>query len=66
MPLSQGWYKMPYDIVKRSGEKPWKIIKRETGEQVGESETRELAESSVKARLAGDHGWKPTGKPREG
>ena len=51
---------MPYRIVKRQGAKPWKIINSDTGEQVGESESREDAESSIRARLAGEHGWKPT------
>jgi len=53
---------MPYSIVKRSGEKPYKIINKETGKIVGSSATKAKAESSIKARLAGEHGWKPTKK----
>jgi hypothetical protein len=41
---------MPYEIRKGTGEKPYKIINKNTGEQVGSSKTREEAEASVKAR----------------
>lgn len=53
---------MPYKIVK-SGEK-FKIVKKTTGEVVGTSATREKALSSINARLAGEHGWRP--KKRKG
>jgi hypothetical protein len=43
---------MPYKVVKRSGERPWKIIKTTTGEVVGSSKTKEDAEASVRARYA--------------
>ena len=43
---------MPYKIVKRKGDKPWKIVKSNTGEVVGSSTTKAKAESSVKARYA--------------
>ena len=50
---------MPYKIVKRDG---YDIINKETGKKVGHSTTRAKAEASVRARLAGEHGWKPTRK----
>lgn len=49
---------MPYTIVQGSGARPWKIKNRNTGEIVGTSLTKQDAEKSVRARLAGDHGWK--------
>jgi len=46
---------MPYAVVKRgNGEKPWKIIKKDTGEVVGSSETKEKAQASVRARYMGE------------
>ena len=53
---------MPYKIVKRSGAKPWKIVAKDTGRLVGSSTSKKKAEASVRARLAGEHGWKPTGR----
>ncbi len=54
---------MPYDIkyekghVNSKGEPaPWVIINKERNEPVGSSETKEQAEASVRARLAGEHG----------
>lgn len=41
---------MPYKIVKRKGKKPWKIINKDTGKQVGSSKTKKNAKSSVRAR----------------
>lgn len=50
---------MPYKVVKRTGAKPWKIINIDRNEVVGSSTTKKLAESSVRARLAGEFGhWK--------
>lgn len=51
---------MPYKIVYRpsGNKKPWKIINKDTGEQVGSSTTKKKAERSVNARLAGAHGAK--------
>jgi len=46
---------MPYRIVKGTGPRPWKII-NDKGETVGTSKTREKAEHSVNARMAGAHG----------
>jgi len=46
---------MPYSIKKRNG---YDIINKDTGKKVGHSDTRAKAESSVRARLAGEHGWK--------
>jgi hypothetical protein len=35
---------------------PWVIINEDRNEAVGSSATKELAEASVRARLAGEHG----------
>jgi hypothetical protein len=35
---------------------PWVIINKDREEIVGSSETKETAEASVRARLAGEHG----------
>jgi len=45
---------MPYVVVKKGGERPWKIIKSDTGEVVGSSETKKKAQASVKARYASE------------
>jgi hypothetical protein len=47
---------MPYRIVKRTGDRPWKIINIDRNEVVGSSKTKKMAESSVRARLAGEFG----------
>jgi hypothetical protein len=44
---------MPYRIEKRSGDKPYKIIKP-SGEVVGSSKTRKDAEASIRARYSGE------------
>jgi hypothetical protein len=55
---------MPYVIRNSgSGSKPYKIIKADTGKVVGSSATAEDAHASARARMAAEHGWKPTGKP---
>ena len=51
---------MPYKIIKGGGVKPYKIINKETGKQVGSSTTKAKAEASVRARFAGEHGFKFT------
>ncbi|AKG52765.1 hypothetical protein DGWBC_0073 [Dehalogenimonas sp. WBC-2] len=60
---------MPYRIEYQEGHKnaegdpaPWVIINKDHNEIVGSSETRENAEASVRARLAGDHGGFSHGK----
>lgn len=55
---------MPYKIVKRTGSRPWKIINKDRNEEVGSSKTKKEAEASVRARLAGEHGFKFTRKRR--
>jgi hypothetical protein len=45
---------MPYTIVKRTGARPWKIIKTTTGEVVGSSKTKAQAQASVRARHMGE------------
>jgi hypothetical protein len=48
---------MPYKIEKRKNK--WAIIEISTGKVVGDSDTKADAEASARARLAGEHGWKP-------
>ncbi|MFC1924255.1 hypothetical protein ACFLXA_02695 [Chloroflexota bacterium] len=45
---------MPYKVVKRSGEKPFKIVNKNTGKVVGSSTSKAKAEASVRARYAGE------------
>ncbi len=54
---------MPYRIEYREGhtnskgeKAPWVIINEDRNEIVGSSHTKEAAEASVRARLAGEHG----------
>jgi len=46
---------MPYSIQKRTGPRPWKIIKKSTQEVVGTSMSKAKAEASVRARYWGEH-----------
>ena len=41
---------MPFKIVKRSGSRPWKIVKTTTNEVVGSSTSRAKAAASIRAR----------------
>lgn len=45
---------MPYKVQKRTGKKPWKIIKKTTGKVVGSSTSKKKAEASIRARHAGE------------
>jgi hypothetical protein len=54
---------MPYRIEFQKDHKnskgepaPWVIINQDRNEVVGSSETKETAEASIRARLAGEHG----------
>lgn len=53
---------MPYVIrcrpLKRS-KKHWAIINTDTGRIVSRSTSEKKAEASIRARLAGEHGWRP-------
>ena len=51
---------MPYSI-RKSGSK-YQIVRKDTGKVVGTSTSLSKAKASVRARLAGEHGWVPTGK----
>ena len=46
---------MPYKIVEKGGQRPFKIINKETGKQVGSSTSKAAAQASVRARYAGEH-----------
>jgi hypothetical protein len=46
---------MPWKVVKRSGSRPWKIVKTTTGKVVGSSTTKAKAEASVRARYAAEN-----------
>jgi hypothetical protein len=54
---------MPYHI-ERHGKK-FNIVRDTDGKVVGSSDTREKAESSIRARLAGEHGWKGTKRKKK-
>lgn len=48
---------MPYKVQKsKSG---WIIKRADTGKVVGHSSSKKKALASVRARLAGEHGWRP-------
>jgi hypothetical protein len=51
---------MPYQVKKAGA--GYSIINKDTGKTVGHSSSKAKAESSVRARLAGEHGWKGTKK----
>ncbi len=60
---------MPYRIEYQPGHKnsknepaPWVIINADRGDIVGSSQSKETAEASVRARLAGEHGGLKTRK----
>jgi hypothetical protein len=60
---------MPYRIEYQKSYKnskgepaPWVIINEDRNEVVGSSQTKESAEASVRARLAGEHGGLKTRK----
>jgi hypothetical protein len=60
---------MPYRVEYRENHKnskgepaPWVIINADRNEIVGSSQTKETAEASVRARLAGEHGGIKSGK----
>ena len=60
---------MPYRIEHQKDHKntkgesaPWVIINIDRDEVVGSSQKKETAESSIRARLAGEHGGFKTGK----
>lgn len=46
---------MPYKIVKKTGPKPYKIYRADTGKLVGSSTSRAKAEASIRARQMGKH-----------
>ena len=45
---------MPYTVEKRSGERPFKIINKETGKVVGSSKSMKEAQGSIAHRLEGE------------
>ena len=54
---------MPWKVEKRDGsEKPWKIIRIDTGEVVGASTSEEMAKRAVAARYAHEFGGKKMAK----
>lgn len=54
---------MPYHVEKKGeGPRPYKIVKSDTGEVVGSSETRTNAEASMRARYAAED---PNFKPKK-
>lgn len=51
-------YRAEYRPLKRS-RKNWAIINTDTGRIVGRSTSEKKAGASIRARLAGAHGWRP-------
>jgi len=47
---------MPWRVEKRSGARPWKIVRATDGKVVGSSKTKEEAEASRRARYANWNG----------
>lgn len=45
---------MPYKVEKRTGQKPFKIVKSDTGKVVGSSDTKAKAQDSIRARHANE------------
>ncbi|MCB1033866.1 MAG: hypothetical protein KDD47_08550 [Acidobacteria bacterium] len=45
---------MPYKIEHRSGKRPWKIVRSDTGTVVGSSATKADAEASIRARMSAE------------
>lgn len=45
---------MPYKVVKRGGSRPYKIVNKNTGKQVGSSKTKKAAQASIRARYANE------------
>lgn len=54
---------MPY-AVRRVGDM-WEILKADTGEVVGHSASKEMAEASIRARIIGEHAHNPAKFKRE-
>jgi hypothetical protein len=45
---------MPYHVEKRTGKRPYKIIRDKDGKVVGSSSSMAKALASIRARLAGE------------
>jgi hypothetical protein len=45
---------MPYKIVKKTGKRPYKIVKRDTGKVVGSSTRKAMAQKAIRARYANE------------
>ena len=54
---------MPYTVHKGAGLKPYKIISKMTGHQVGSSTSMAKAKSSMNARMASEQNWDQQIKP---
>lgn len=54
---------MPYQVRRGSGDKPFKIVNKQSGKVVGASKTRNQANASVRARMASEM---PVGKAKMG
>ena len=51
---------MPYTTRKAGGKKGgYNIVNKNTGKKVGHSSSKAKAQSSIRARNAAHHGWKP-------
>lgn len=56
---------MPYRIERRSGSRPYKIVRKDTGEVVGSSVSKAKAAASIRARSMGEAGLRIDHRGRE-
>jgi hypothetical protein len=50
----EGDSNMPYKVEKKSGKKPYKIVRKDTGKVVGSSNSKAKAQASVRARYSNE------------
>lgn len=46
---------MPYRIVKKTGPRPFRIIRKADGREVGSSTSLAFAKASIRARMSGEN-----------
>lgn len=51
---------MPWFVIKKGGPRPYRVIKRSTGEQVGSSKTKADADAMIRAMYAAEGKKKKT------
>jgi len=56
---------MPYTAVVTGGKGKKKVAIKKHGKTIAHSSSMAKANASIRARNAGEHGWKPSGKRRK-